>query len=238
MWQFVAAAFSIYSGIKGAQGAASAARAQSTEAMANAKYLRQQAEFSRYMASLDIEAADVEHERHRGAQESVFAAAGVSLSGSVMAALGESEVAQERNHFRRLVASENDANYMIKRADMNDRLARNIEGAGTARASAALLGGIAQGISFAAAGWSNMSPSGPGPRGTSAYSQHPFDGANSAANLSTRSISAGRSTLTGGIGIGTQIGIGMPSPVGSRRSPGFGSPGPYNPYAYTPRRWY
>ena len=144
MWFEVAmAAVSLYSGIKGAQGAAAAARAQSTEAMANAKYLREQAEFSRYMARLDMQAADIEHERHRGAQESVFAAAGVSLSGSVMAALGESEVAQERNHFRRLVASENDANYMIKRADMNDRLARNIESAGTARAQASILDGLA-----------------------------------------------------------------------------------------------
>ena len=154
---------SLYSGIKGAQGAAAAAKAQSTEAMANAKYLRQQAEFARYMARLDMQAADIEHERHRGAQESVFAAAGVSLSGSVMAALGQSEVAQERNHFRRLVASENDANYMIKRADMNDRLARNIESAGTLRAEASILGGIASAGYWGYKGGMFGGPSSPGP---------------------------------------------------------------------------
>ena len=156
------AVVSLYSGIKGAQGAAAAARAQSTEAMANAKYLRQQAEFSRYMARLDRQAADIEHERHRGAQESIFAAAGVSLSGSVMAALGESEVAQERNHFRRLVASENDANYMIKRADMNDRLALNIESAGSTRAEASILGGIAGAGYWAYKGGMFGGPSSPG----------------------------------------------------------------------------
>ena len=230
MWQFVAAAFSIYSGIKGAQGAASAARAQSTEAMANAKYLRQQAEFSRYMASLDIEAADVEHERHRGAQESVFAAAGVSLSGSVMAALGESEKSMERNHFRRLIAAENDANMMIKRADMNDRLARNIESAGETRAQAALLGGLAQGVAFAGQGFSKMSPS----------SKASFKSFFGFGGTSSRAVNAGSSTLTGGIGIGAPIGIGigMPSPVGARQLPGFASPGPFNPYANAPRRLY
>ena len=204
MWfESIMAAVSIFSGIKGAQGAAAAARAQSTEAMANAKYLRQQAEFSRYMARLDMQAADIEHERHRGAQESIFSASGVSLSGSVMAALGESEKSIERNHFRRLVAAENDANMMIKRADMNDRLARNIESAGETRAQAALLGGLAgagywgykSGLSLG-----NLTGPSPGPRGTFSQSQHPFDGANSAANLSARSISAGSSALTGGIG--------------------------------------
>tara|TARA_R100001594_G_scaffold101657_1_gene136226 strand:+ start:4557 stop:5141 length:585 start_codon:yes stop_codon:yes gene_type:complete len=133
---------SLYSGIRGAQGAAESARAQSAAAQANAQFLREQADFARYMAKLDMQAAEIEHARHRSAQESVFAAAGVSLSGSVMAALGESEVAQERNHFRRLVASENDANYMVRRADMNDKLAKNIERAGTLRAEASILGGI------------------------------------------------------------------------------------------------
>ena len=228
MWQFVAAAISIYSGIKGAQAANQAAAAQSTEAMANAKYLRQQAEFSRYMAYLDIQAADIEHERHKGAQESVFAAAGVSLSGSVMAALGESEKSMERNHFRRLIAAENDANMMIKRADMNDRLARNIESAGETRAQAALLGGLAQGIGFAGAGLSAMSPS----------SKASFKSFFGFGGTSSRAVKAGSSTLTGGIG--TQIGIGGPmaSPVGARQLPGFGSPGPFNPYANAPRRWY
>ena len=175
MWfESIMAAVSIFSGIKGAQGAAAAARAQSTEAMANAKYLREQAEFARYMADLDIQAADVEHQRQRGAQESIFAASGVSLSGSVMQALGESEKSMERNHFRRLVASENDANYMIKRADMNDRLARNIESAGSTRASASILGGLAGAGYWAAKGglfkdlkWpgsSSPSPSGIGTR--------------------------------------------------------------------------
>ena len=56
MWQFVAAAISIYSGIKGAQAANQAAAAQSTEAMANAKYLREQAEFEAHRSAYDVAA--------------------------------------------------------------------------------------------------------------------------------------------------------------------------------------
>ena len=210
MWQFVAAAFSIYSGIKGAQGAAAAARAQSTEAMANAKYLREQADFARYMARLDIEAADLEHERHRGAQESVFAAAGVSLSGSVMAALGESEKSMERNHFRRLIASENDATMMIKRADMNDRLAKNIESAGETRAQAALIGGLAQGIGFAGEGWSAMSPS----------SKASFKSFFGFGSTSSRAVKAGSSTLTRGMQI-SPLGVGIPRSQGFKMNETF-----------------
>ncbi len=136
------AAVSLISGFMGAAGARQAARAQALEAAQNAKYLREQAEFARYMASLDINAADLEHQRHRGSQESIFAAAGVSLSGSVMQAIGESEKSMEQNHFRRLVAAENDAQYMIKRADMNDRLAQNVVNAGETRAAASILGGV------------------------------------------------------------------------------------------------
>lgn len=144
------AVVSIVSGFMSASAAQKQADAQSYAANANAQFLKQQAEFARYMAFLDMKAADQEHERHISSQESMFAAAGVSMSGSVLEALGESQKAQEKNHFRRLLAAENDANYMLNRATVNERMAEMYQEAGDIKAASSILGGVAQGGMFAA----------------------------------------------------------------------------------------
>lgn len=221
MFLEIMAVASVINGIVGANAASKQAAAQARQARENAQYLRQQADFARFMAELDISAADVEHQRHTAASESLFAAAGVSMSGSVLAALGESEKAQEQNHFRRLVAAENDANYMIKRADINDRMAGEYEEAGRTRALTSVLGGVIQGASFGYQAGMHK----PG------YWKGMFGSSTTVLGGSGGVIR--RDNFGNPLG-GSQVGIGVPMPsvrpVGARQFPGFASPGPYNPY--------
>jgi hypothetical protein len=216
-FEMAMAAVSIISGIVGAQGAQAAGAAQAREARRNAAYLREQADFARFMAQLDIEAADIEHQRFRGAQESIFAAAGVSLSGSVMAALGESEKSQEQNHFRRLVASENDAQYMINRADMNDRLATNVTNAASTKAFSSILGGVANAGMWAYRGGMFSPTSTPSAVGGVGTANSPYS-----------------ETLP--LAIGQGMGFLNRRGVGTLSMPPVSIPGPMNPYPYRRRR--
>ena len=213
------AVMSVVSGFMGASAAQKRADAQSYEARVNAQYLKQQAEFSRYMAYLDMKAADEEHERHVSSQESMFAAAGVSMSGSVLEALGESQKAQEKNHFRRLLAAENDANYMLTRADMNERMANMYQEAADIEATSSILGGFIGAASFGAkAGMHKASYWGGGGSGVS--SKVPGgpgltrSGPTTPASLSSRGIGMSEASAYGGFASSM-----FPFPMGHSNKP-------------------
>ena len=159
MWQFVAAAASIYGAMQASAGARQAAEARAKLARRNAQYLRDQAAFAEQVAIARKSAYERQATRFKSRQGGMFAKAGVDLTGSVKRVLAETDDVIERQLHQIDWTSKNEMKFAEQKAQNSLLTAESAMAALPYQQSAAWaqgIGGVAS--AFKDTGW----PSGMG----------------------------------------------------------------------------
>jgi hypothetical protein len=116
VWQFVAAAASIYGAYQSSKAAGESAAARKRQAERNAEYLRSQARFAEQVAGARQISYERQATRFKSRQKGMFAKAGVDLSGSVLNVLGETSASLERQLYQIDWASKNEIKFANAKA--------------------------------------------------------------------------------------------------------------------------